>query len=145
MTCLYYTLHVGSHILIFYLAHLAKGKDLYSRYKSLLKAMWDFGITWRSSVVVCHLLTFHILIFSETHQPNELKLSRKHLWKVLSKACTFCYESWPNMDTRGNVCFWLANFKKSTPLKPLGHINRNLVGSIYGMSSMTIAHVVPLG
>ena len=37
--------------------------------------MWSFGITWRLSFIVCHLLTFHILIFSsETHQPNELKL-----------------------------------------------------------------------
>jgi hypothetical protein len=40
--------------------------------------MWAFGITWRPSFVVYHLLTFHILIFSsETHQPNELKLRKE--------------------------------------------------------------------
>jgi hypothetical protein len=33
-------------------------------------------------------------------------------------------------------------FKKSSPLKPLGQMNRNLVGSIYGMSSMKIAHFI---
>jgi hypothetical protein len=27
----------------------------------------------------------------------------------------------------------------------LGQINRNLVGSIYGMSSMKIAHFIPIG
>jgi hypothetical protein len=39
----------------------------------------------------------------------------------------------------------LVDFKKSSPLKPLGQMNRNLVGSIYGMSSIKIAHFVPIG
>ena len=84
-----------------------------------------------------------IIIFSsETHHPIELKLSRKHLlWKVLSKECTFCYDPLPNMAATGNSCFWLADFFKSSPLKPLGQMNRN----IYGMSSMKIAHFVPIG
>jgi hypothetical protein len=38
----------------------------------------------------------------------------------------------------------LADFFKSS-LKPLCQMNRNLVGSIYGMSSMKIAHFVPIG
>jgi hypothetical protein len=75
--------------------------------------MWAFGITWHPLFVVCHLLTFHILIFSsETHQPNELKLSRKHLWKVLSKEYTFCYDPLPDMALHRQFLFLIGQFLK---------------------------------
>jgi hypothetical protein len=38
----------------------------------------------------------------------------------------------------------LVDFLKSSPLKPLGQMNQILVGSIYGRSSVKIAHFVSI-
>jgi hypothetical protein len=37
-----------------------------------------------------------------------------------------------------------SHVKKSSPLKPLGQMNRNLVGSILGRSFIKIANLVPI-
>ena len=67
-----------------------------------------------------------------------------HFNLLLSKNCSFCPDPLTNMAAIGNSCFWLADLKKSSPLKPLRQMNRNLVGSIYGRSSMKIANFVPI-
>jgi hypothetical protein len=51
----------------------------------------------------------------------------------------------PSIDASYQVLVsdWLIS-KKSSPLKPLGQMNQNMVGSIYGMFSINIANLVPI-
>jgi hypothetical protein len=50
-------------------------------------------------------------------------------------------QTWPPQTIL--VSDWLIS-NKSSPLKPLSQMIRNLVGIIYGQSSIKIAHFVPI-
>jgi hypothetical protein len=62
-----------------------------------------------------------------------------HLAKGFQRRRIKC-ETLTDDRTTGNSCFWLADLNKSSPLKPLSQMNRHLVESIYGQSSIEIAH-----
>ena len=86
---------------------------------------------------------FDLIFSSETAWPNQLKLGWKNPRNVLYTDYSFSLDSLSNMAATDNSCFWLDEFLKSS-LKSLGQMNWDLVGNISVMSSIKIAHFVPI-
>jgi hypothetical protein len=93
----------------------------YSELKS-----WQYTIIINKSLIIvgnpCLLLLFH---FEETVK----------ILPVFSLTFSYFYRVKAFVKKKkkisGNSFFWLTDLKKSSPLKPLGQMNRNLVGNIY--------------
>jgi hypothetical protein len=85
--------------------------------------------------------SYQVLVhFAKRFQRRRLKKNRP----IRNKNCLWgpwLLMAWPPQAIL--VSDWLIS-KQSSPLKPLGHMNRNFVGSILGRSSIKTAHLVPI-
>ena len=87
--------------------------------------------------------------FSETTNIIKAKLYMNVHWMVLCKLYVFCSDMKFKMAATAGLSFTLDHIRKmfqnsSSSLKPLGQMIRNLVGSIYGRSSIKSTHFVPI-
>jgi hypothetical protein len=95
--------------------------------------------SWKFLLIHLKIIPISVLLYTLKSWTYNIKCFTSK-WHDQDRS--FCPDPLRNMAATGYSCFWLANFKKSSPLQPLAQMNRNLVGSIYGRSSILIDHFV---
>jgi hypothetical protein len=120
------------------------------------------SILGRSSIKIAHLVPIRLQtwppqtilisdwLISKKSSPLKLlcQMNRNLVGSILGRSSIkiahlvpIRYQTWPPQTIL--VSDWLIS-KKSSPLKPHGQMNQNLVGSILGKSFMKIANLVPI-
>ena len=118
--------------------------EIQHRYYTRFKYLLILSKLYSNSLSFPLLLYGTGTILSSLREITQINVTGNSTMYPCRYDCTFHPDPLTNMVATDNTCFLLADFIKSSLLKLLSQMNRNLVGSNYGRSSIKNAHFIPI-